>query len=84
MSSETHPVLTIRLRFFFAWEQHRPGGCRCVCRMYHAAPDGGVCMEAADPGLLIQVASDSFKTEGPVPVCRDCYTALAPLAELEA
>lgn len=63
----------------FRWEQRRPGGCRCVCRMFHNIPSG-TCLSAAEPGLLIQVVASSGTKDGPLPVCRDCYTALAPLA----
>ncbi|MFF2926624.1 hypothetical protein OG306_40415 (plasmid) [Streptomyces sp. NBC_01241] len=74
------PVLTIRMRWMFGWEQHRPGGCRCLCRMFHNIPGTGVCLAAAEPGLLIRVVT-ATQSDGPLTVCRDCYTALAPLAD---
>ncbi|MFI9214284.1 DUF6372 family protein [Streptomyces sp. NPDC053253] len=76
----TTPLLTLRLHFLFSWEQTRPGGCRCVCRLFHNIPGTGVCLAAAEPGLLLRVET-ATETGGPWPVCRDCYTMLAPLAE---
>ena len=73
-------VLVIRMRWMFGWQQHRPGGCRCMCRLFHSAADASVCLAAAEPGRLIRVETDS-ETSGPLPVCLPCYTALAPLAE---
>ncbi|MET8178955.1 DUF6372 family protein [Streptomyces sp. NPDC005336] len=32
------PILTIELAAAFRWEQHRPGGCRCLCGLYHSPP----------------------------------------------
>lgn len=79
MSDATEPVLTLRLPFLFGWEQHQPGGCRCLCRLYHNTKDSGACLLAAVPGLLIRVEAGT-QSQGPLPVCRSCYTLLAPLA----
>ena len=69
------PVLAVPLPMLLEWEQHRPGGCRCLCAVFHHAPGTTGCTAAAEPGLLIRVetAADS---RGPLPVCRPCYTVL--------
>ncbi|MEU4607472.1 DUF6372 family protein [Kribbella sp. NPDC023972] len=66
------------------WEQHAAGGCRCVCRLYHAAP--GACLNPAEPGYLIRIvvpaqAWGHTDISDPLPVCASCYTAVAPLAD---
>uniref|UniRef100_A0AAU2JZ71 Uncharacterized protein n=1 Tax=Streptomyces sp. NBC_00049 TaxID=2903617 RepID=A0AAU2JZ71_9ACTN len=76
----TAPALTLRARFLVSWEQTRTDGCRCVCRLFHNTLGTGVCMAAAEPGLLLRVETDTA-SEGPWPVCRSCYTMLAPLSE---
>lgn len=80
-----HPVLFLKKAALFTWEQHRPGGCRCVCRMYH---DGELtCSAAAEPGLLLRVVAptDSFQGAADItdalPLCAPCYAAITPLAE---
>src|SRR5690606_6672954 len=50
-----HPVLYLTKTWMFTWEQHRPGGCRCVCALYHQGP--GACTAAADPGRLLRVVT---------------------------
>jgi hypothetical protein len=79
------PVLYLTRTWLFTWEQHRPGGCRCVCRIYHVGE--GTCLAAADPGHLLRVvtpgtephASSADITE-PLPLCAACYTAIGPLS----
>lgn len=81
--AETNPVLTVRPTAMFGWEQHRPGGCRCVCALYHRGDDDSgpaVCLAAAELGLPIRVEADGQVT-GPLPVCRRCYKAMARSAE---
>ena len=80
MSDPDRPlaVVDVHLSDLWLWEQHRGGGCRCACRYYHPRieiPDGGMCLEAAEPGHLIQV-STLDETRGPLPVCADCYALL--------
>ncbi|MGW7268257.1 DUF6372 family protein [Streptomyces sp. NPDC054842] len=58
------------------WQQHRPGGCRCLCAIFHHAPGATGCAAAAEPGLLIRVET-AEESRGPLPVCSPCYTALA-------
>lgn len=80
-----YPVLYLTKTWLFTWEQHRPGGCRCVCRLYH---DGeGACTAAAEPGRLLRVVTPGVEDRGhttditeALPVCSPCYTALAPLS----
>ncbi|WP_374987159.1 DUF6372 family protein [Streptomyces fradiae] len=83
-----HPVIYLVKRWLFTWEQHRPGGCRCVCRMYHGGD--GTCLAAAEPGRLLRVITRPVAGDGraadvtdPLPLCGACYTALAPLSEPE-
>ncbi|KUF17388.1 hypothetical protein AT728_16435 [Streptomyces silvensis] len=70
----------------FTWQQHRPGGCRCVCRMYHRGE--GVCTAAAEPGFLLRVVSPNNPHQGPgeiteaLVLCAPCYAAIRPFAEL--
>ncbi|MFE3279884.1 DUF6372 family protein [Nocardia sp. NPDC059239] len=61
-----------------SWEQHRPGGCRCVCAFYHPGDGESTCLAAAEPGLLIRVEADG-ETIGPLTLCRYCYNAIADL-----
>ncbi len=78
------PVLYLAKTWLFVWEQHRPGGCRCVCGAYHGGD--GVCTAAAEPGLLLRVVSPGGSHQGAaditdlLPLCGSCYTAIAPLA----
>ncbi|MEV6357909.1 DUF6372 family protein [Streptomyces hydrogenans] len=83
-----YPVIYLVKRWLFTWEQHRPGGCRCVCRVYHG--ESGTCLEAAEPGRLLRVITRPVAGDGratdvtdPLPLCDACYTALAPLSEPE-
>ncbi|TLQ38989.1 DUF6372 family protein [Streptomyces marianii] len=79
------PVLYLKKTWLFTWEQHRPGGCRCVCRLYHQGE--GACTAAAEPGLLLRVVSPAGPHQGPgeitdaLPLCASCYAAITPLAE---
>jgi hypothetical protein len=79
------PVLYLKETWPFTWQQHRPGGCRCICRFYH---DGdGSCMSAAEPGLLLHLLNPREQEKSPADatgvlvLCRPCYTAIAPLSE---
>lgn len=80
-----YPVLYLPQTWLFTWEQHRPGGCRCVCRLYH---DGqGACLSAASPGRLLRIITPGVEDAGrpaditdALPLCVPCYDALAPLA----
>lgn len=80
-----HPVLFLRKATLFTWEQRRPGGCRCVCRLHHSGEL--MCPAAAEPGLLLRVVSPTSALQGPgditdaLPLCAPCYAAIAPLAE---
>lgn len=72
------PVLYLTKTWLFTWEQHRPGGCRCVCRMYHSGQ--GTCAEAADPGHLLRVVTPGIEEHGhpaditdSLPVCAPCW-----------
>ncbi|MGD6765972.1 DUF6372 family protein [Streptomyces sp. BH097] len=71
----TSPVLTVALPVLLDWEQHRPGGCRCLCPIFHRTRAPGGCTAAAEPGLLIRVETPE-DSHGPLPVCRPCYTSL--------
>ena len=79
-----HPVLYLTQRFLFLWDQHAPGGCRCVCRMYHCG--SGTCQAPAEPGRLLRVIKVAHPgvpgdiTDG-LALCAACYTAIAPLNE---
>ncbi|MFF3775615.1 DUF6372 family protein [Streptomyces sp. NPDC002232] len=89
MSNEGEvPVIFLVKRWLFTWEQHRPGGCRCVCGIYHGG--SGTCSAAAEPGRLLRVVTrpelESFgpaDITAPLPLCDACYIALAPLSEPE-
>ncbi|WP_459963993.1 DUF6372 family protein [Nocardia sp. IFM 10818] len=75
---EPPPILTVRPWALFSWQQHRPGGCRCICAFYHpSGAEQSTCLSAAEPGLLIRVEAEDGHTEVPLPVCRPCYTAIA-------
>ncbi|MFD4555283.1 DUF6372 family protein [Streptomyces sp. NPDC058469] len=86
MSGEPeHPVLYLTKTWLFTWEQHRPGGCRCVCALYHQG--SGTCTAAAEPGHLLRVVTPGVEQHSSpaditdaLPVCGPCYTALAPLS----
>jgi hypothetical protein len=80
------PVLFLKRAGLFTWEQHRPGGCRCICRLYHEGE--GVCVAAAEPGCLLRVVTPGAPEQDreaeitdALPVCVCCYAALAPLSE---
>ena len=87
------PMLVLRKRFMVVWEQHQPGGCRCMCTMYHrdrepgALPNinrGPACLLAAEPGLLLRVEGSHYgESSDPLPICAACYDALLPFAEVE-
>ncbi|MEU2854552.1 DUF6372 family protein [Streptomyces syringium] len=80
------PVLVLQLAALFQWEQHQPGGCRCLCGLYHRESlgrAGGGCTTAGEPGLLIRIETPAGESSEPLPVCRSCYTALAPLSDAE-
>ncbi|WP_425300005.1 DUF6372 family protein [Nocardia farcinica] len=55
----------------------RGRGCRCVCAFYHPRRGlpGSVCLDPAEPGLLVRVETEG-EVSGPLPVCRPCYEAL--------
>ncbi|MFF4173668.1 DUF6372 family protein [Streptomyces sp. NPDC001744] len=81
-----YPVLYLTMVWLFTWQQHRPGGCRCVCRFYHSGE--GTCSAAAEPGRLLRVVTPGTERHSSpaditdaLPVCASCYTALAPLSE---
>ncbi|MFI7020173.1 DUF6372 family protein [Streptomyces sp. NPDC050164] len=82
---EHRPVLFLKKPVLMTWEQHRPGGCRCVCRLYHSGDL--TCSAAAEPGLLLRViaSAGSFQGAGDItdalPLCAPCYAAITPLAE---
>lgn len=79
----SEPTLPLRLPFLVSWEQDRTGGCRCLCALFHGTTAAGwppACMSAAEAGLLIRAASPAG-VHGPWPVCRACYTSVAPLSE---
>ncbi|TJZ41189.1 hypothetical protein FCH28_37520 [Streptomyces piniterrae] len=71
------PILTIELAAAFRWEQHRPGGCRCLCGLLHqeATPGATGCTAAGEPGLLIRATP--AEQGSPLPVCLSCYEVLA-------
>ncbi|MFC7987247.1 DUF6372 family protein [Streptomyces sp. NPDC057336] len=73
------PILTVRLPAMFAWEQDRPGGCRCACALFHNSKMVPTCTSPAEPGLLIRVETPA-ETSAPLPVCLGCYHQLAPRA----
>ncbi|MGP9023185.1 DUF6372 family protein (plasmid) [Streptomyces sp. BR1] len=71
------PVLAVRMPMLVEWEQDRPGGCRCLCGLFHretARANG--CVSAAEPGLLVRVETPD-DSAGPLPVCAYCYSQLA-------
>ncbi|MEU3356143.1 DUF6372 family protein [Streptomyces sp. NPDC037389] len=78
------PVLVLQLAALFRWEQHQPGGCRCLCGLYHRETPGPFgasgCTAAGEPGLLLRVEAPGESSE-PLPVCRSCYGILARLAD---
>lgn len=78
MSGFEEPILTLRLPVLLDWEQNRPGGCRCLCAIFHHLPGATGCTTAAQPGLLLRVETPT-ETSRPMPVCIVCYTALTPL-----
>ncbi|WP_031099024.1 DUF6372 family protein [Streptomyces sp. NRRL S-15] len=73
------PILTVRMNAMFAWEQARPGGCRCACALFHASKMAMACTSPAEPGLLIRVETPT-ETSAPLPVCLGCYHQLVPRA----
>ncbi|MGW5317823.1 DUF6372 family protein [Nocardia thailandica] len=87
------PILTVAVPAALTWTQHAPGGCRCLCQIYHRGVGGRSCVSAAEPGLLItlEVPADAPPVPGadaPLPVCAACYRLLAvpdtPVAVLRA
>jgi len=55
-----------------------------ACRLYHGAP--GTCLEAAEPGHMIRVVVPAqawahADISDLLPVCANCYRAIAPLAD---
>ena len=89
MNDEQLPILTVRILARMEWQQHAPGGCRCVCAFYHKG--GGACAEAAEPGLFANVINvnklspDKGEEElGTVVLCRGCYQAIAERASQSA
>ncbi|MFI1890446.1 DUF6372 family protein [Streptomyces jumonjinensis] len=75
MNEHQEPILTLRQSAILDWQQDRPGGCRCLCRIFHHDPTATGCMSGAQPGLLLRVETDT-ESSGPLPVCLPCYTAL--------
>lgn len=78
-------MLYLTKTWLFTWEQHRPGGCRCVCALYHLGE--GACTAAAEPGHLLRVVTPGVERSGSrtditeaLPLCGPCYEALTPLA----
>lgn len=82
------PVLYLRQTWTFTWEQYRPGGCRCVCRIYHGG--NGTCTAAAEPGHMLRVITSGAPGRGRASItdvlvlCASCYAAVAPLSEPSA
>lgn len=79
-----YPVLYLKQEVLFTWEQHAPGGCRCVCSIYHYGE--GTCTAAAEPGRLLRAVTPSNAfSQGDItdalPLCAACYNAIAPLAD---
>lgn len=78
------PVLYLQQAWQFTWQQHAPGGCRCLCRIYHHGD--GACTLAAEPGHLLRVVTpagpgaDSGDITDALPLCAPCYDAIAPIA----
>jgi hypothetical protein len=89
MTDETPPpVLYLTQVATITWEQHAPGGCRCVCRLYHDG-DQGTCLESAEPGRLLRVVTQASAwgpadITDPLQICAACYTAIAPRASTHA
>lgn len=79
-------TLVLQMHAALGWEQRRPGGCRCLCGIYHRDDNGpaiaGGCTAAAEPGLLLRIESPDHRL-GPLPVCRRCYISLIPLTDYE-
>ncbi|WP_442913300.1 DUF6372 family protein [Kribbella sp. CA-293567] len=68
-----------------SWEQHQPGGCRCVCQLYHDDP--GTCPAAAEPGRLLRIVAlgavmGTSRHQRCLPLCVACYNAIAPRADI--
>ncbi|MFH8294944.1 DUF6372 family protein [Streptomyces sp. NPDC018059] len=78
------PVLYLTKTWMITWEQRRPGGCRCLCRLYHQG--GSTCTAAADPGHPLRVVSPETTHLGSAEIsealvlCAPCYAAITPLA----
>ncbi|MGW2110707.1 DUF6372 family protein [Streptomyces sp. NPDC001948] len=73
------PILTIRVNAMFTWEQHKPGGCRCLCAVFHRSQNAPACTGPGEPGMLIRVEAPR-ETSTPMPVCLGCYHQLVPHA----
>lgn len=86
MTYDNQAVLVLRMHAPLGWEQNRPGGCRCLCGIYHRGDTGpaiaGGCTAAAEPGLLLRIEAPD-NCLGPLPVCRPCYATLVPLTDYE-
>lgn len=80
------PVRVLRLAAAFHWEQHAPGGCRCLCGLYHRPATGPAipagCTAAGEPGhfLVLETPQEAI---GPMPICSSCHTELGPYATTE-
>ncbi|MFF2088632.1 DUF6372 family protein [Nocardia sp. NPDC058176] len=83
---EHSPILTVPVPVARMWNQDLPGGCRCLCQIYHRGVGVGGCTRAAEPGLLIRLevterdatAPDlAADLDRPMPVCGCCYRLLA-------
>jgi hypothetical protein len=78
-----HPVLFLTREAIFGWKQYEPGGCRCVCALYHRGKSA--CLSAAEPGRLLRTvtptnAISAADISEPLPLCVACYDAIAPMA----
>lgn len=82
-SEATVPVLYVTQMALYTWQQHAPGGCRCVCGLYHEGQ--GVCLEPAEPGHFLRVVAPANPVmPGDISellqICAACYAAIAPRA----
>ncbi|MFD4356783.1 DUF6372 family protein [Nocardia sp. NPDC058518] len=83
---EHPPILAVPVAAAMVWNQHTPGGCRCLCQIYHRGVGSGGCTRAAEPGLLIRLEVTgpdttppqlAVEVDRPLPVCGRCYRLLA-------
>jgi hypothetical protein len=79
-----YPVLYLTQEALFTWEQHAPGGCRCLCSFYHHG--NSTCLAAAEPGRILRAVTPTnpltpANISDPLPLCAACYDAIAPLAD---